>query len=305
MALERETEMKAALTYIGTRYGTDTAQLNSLLVNFRAAEAGIPSARTDAEIDVLIAGLRQIAGQFQKETVSQMNRGYGAWDDLELGMMKATANNPYIEEKKNFYWSTRISGQISDFDTWAQGEQAHLDGLVERGYDTARAQRALDVVVAKRPELQAALESKSEDRVNAAAGTLLALTGDYAVKLKETQQQVPDDARIRFLLEQADRTVVKADRLNTDTILVIIEIGDAEPALSKLKSDLVATRLLLNAGRLEAARKNLLILKKDYTDLAQAYQTLATSANLPPDLQQALAAMSVALHNTADRMEAG
>ena len=118
----------------------------------------------------------------------------------------------------------------------------------------------------------------------------------------EAQQQVPDDSRIRFLLEQADRAVGKADQLNTDTTMVILDIGAAEPALSRLKTDIRATRLLLNAGRLETAKKNLILIKKDFTDLAQGYRDIATSANLPADLSGSLRAIAITLDNAADQI---
>lgn len=301
MALEKDVEMNAALTYATTRYNTDTAKLADLLAGFRKAEAEIPAAATDADIDRLISDLRLLTREFRDELRGQMNTGQGSWAELNGQIALATSNNPYIAEKKNLYWSTRTRGQLSDFDSWAEESQAALDSLKAKGYDIAKAQRALDVTIAKRPELQAALESRDEDKAGDACAMLLPLSLDYTDRVAETEQQVPDDARIRFLLDQADRAAIKAEQLNADTTAVILDIGAADPALTRLENDIRATRLLLNAGRLETAKKNLIIIKKDFSDLAQGYRDIATSANLPPDLSGALRAMAVTLDNAADQ----
>lgn len=302
VALEKDVEMNAALTYVSTRYYTDTAYMSDLLAAFRDAEARIPAARTDADLDRIIADFRQITRLFRNDSQAQMVAGQGSWAEQNSQILKATANNPYIAEKKNLYWSTRTTGQLSDFDTWAKEAQAELNSLKTKGYDTTKAQRARDVTVAGRPDLKAALESRSEERVNAASEVILSLSMDYVSSVEETRHQVPDDTRIRFLLDQAERAVGKADQLNADTMVVILDIGAAEPSLSQLKEDIGATRLLLNAGRLESAKKNMPVIKKDFTDLAQAYRDIASRANLPPDLSRALGAMAVALDNSAGQM---
>jgi hypothetical protein len=295
--------MYAALTYVSTRYNTNISKMAGLYAAFRNAEGRIPAARTDADVDRIITDCQQITRQFRSECRVQMSIGQGSWDELNRGIIQSLSDNPYIEEKKNLYWSVRTHGQLTDFDTWADEAQAELTSLEAKGYDTTKAQRALDVMTAKRPELQAALESRNEDRVSAVSDLILPLSQDYVSRVGEIQQQVPDGTRTWFLLEEADRAVGKADRFNADTTVVLLDIGAAEPALSRLKTDIKATKLQLNAGRLESAKKNLLVIKKDFTDLAQAYRDIATSANLPSDLSEALNAMAVALDNTADRME--
>jgi len=302
MALEKDVEMNAAVTYAATRYNTDTTKLAGLLADFRKAEAEIPTAATDADVDRLIADLQQLTRQFRDELRAQMGAGQGSWSELNAQITRVKTDNPYIAEKKNLYWSTRTRGQLSDFDSWAEEAKAELTSLKASGYDITTAQRALDVTTAKRPDLQAALESRDEDKVSDACARILPLSSDYVDRVGDTEQQVPDDARTRFLLDQADRAVGKAEQLNADTTAVILDIGAADPALSRLKNDIRATRLLLNAGRLETAKKNLVLIKKDFTDLAQGYRDIANSANLPPDLSGALDAMAVTLDNTADRM---
>ncbi|MFA4877587.1 MAG: hypothetical protein WC586_09240 [Methanoregula sp.] len=301
-ALETDLGMNAALAYIGTRYNTDTTQMAGLLAEFRNAEARIPSARTDAEVNSIITNLQQITRRYKSEVSAQMGAGQGSWGELNAQITLATSNNPYIQEKKNLYWSTRANGQLADLDSWAGAVQADLDALRARGYDTTKAQRALDVTLASRPQLQAALELKNEDQVSAAAGNLYILSSDYVARVTETRQQVPDNAGIALFLEEADRIVTRADRLNTDTIRITLDIGAAESDLSRLKNDIVATKRLLAAGKLDSAKKNLLIIKKDLTDLAGAYRDIATTANLPPDLSGALSMTAVSLDNTADRV---
>ncbi|WP_321506136.1 hypothetical protein [uncultured Methanoregula sp.] len=301
-ALETELQMNAALTYASTLYNTNTARMAGLLAEFRDAEAQIPAARTDAEVDSIILNLRKITRQFQSEVSAQMSAGQGSSNELGRQISLATSGNPFTEEKKNLYWSMRSSGQLSDLDSWAGAAQAELTSLNARGYDTTKAQRALDLTTAKRPELQSAFELKDEVKVNAACNTLYSLSSEYVARAGEIQQQVPDDARIWSLLDQADRIVGKADRLNTDTTMVILDIGAADTDLSRLKTDIVATKRLIVAGKLESAKKSLLVIKKDYTDLAREYRGIASTTNLPADLSEALNMMAVALDNAADRM---
>jgi hypothetical protein len=303
-ALEKDLEMDAALTYVSTRYNTDTARMAALLKDFRSAESRISSAPNDASVDRIIADIRQITRQFRDETRIQMGVGQGSWDELNRKIRLATSGNPYIEEKKNLYWSTRKTGQLSDFDSWISNAQTELTSLNAKGYDTARAQRALDVTSSKRPDLQAALDAKDESRAGAAAGLIFNLSSEYVARAGEIGQQVPDDIRIWSLLEQADRAVAKADRLNADTIRITLDLGAAEPALASLKDDVVTTKRLLASGKLETARKNLPLIKKDLTDIAEGYRSIARSANLPPDLAVALNAMAITLDNTANQMGA-
>nr|WP_319377388.1 hypothetical protein [uncultured Methanoregula sp.] len=304
VALDTETRMNTALTYIGTRYNTDTTRMAMLLADLRAAEARIPSAQTDAALDSIISDIRGITRQFQNEAKAQMIVGQGSWNELTPKIELVVSGNPYIEEKKNLYWSTRKTGQLSDFDAWAGTAGAELTSLSAKGYDTTKAQRALDVTVAKRPELQAALEARDENQVSAAASLILGLSQEYVARAGEIGQQVPDDARIRSLLEQADRITGKADQLSSDTLRITLDLGAAEPALSSLKTDITNTKRLLAAGKLETARKNLPVLKKDLTDLAEGYRAIARSVNLPADLSEALNSMAVNLDNTADQMGA-
>ncbi|MDD1687403.1 hypothetical protein [Methanoregula sp.] len=303
-ALDKDVEMNAAVTYCGTLYGSDTTTMSRLLAEFRAEEARIPSAATGKELDMLIAEMRTTTGQFRSETWTVMTKGQGKWDDLEAQIAKARDNNPYIQEKKDTYWAVRKASQLADFDAWVDNGQQILDTLKAGGYDTTSAQRALDVFSSKRPEVEAALTARSELAVQSAGQQILPLSQEFNTKLALVQNQVPDSIRLQFFIDQADRAVGLADGINTELVPIMLDIGDAEPVLSKTKTDLTTARKVLATGNLESTKVPLRLVKKDLVDLAEAYRNIRVSVSLPAALSTELETMVIRLENTADTMGA-
>jgi hypothetical protein len=232
-----------------------------------------------------------------------MTTGYGKWDVLSQQVAEATTNNPYIEKKQQAYWSIRRTNQLNDFDAWTQETQASLDSLEKQGFDTAAAQRSLDVIASKRPNLDAALESKSEDRIIAMNSEILPLTRQLGDQVQEAQAQVSEAERMQFLVDQGFRAVARTDRINYDLTVILLDIGPAESPLINLKTDLEAANWILTTGNLGMANTPFQFSKKDLKDLSMAYRDLASTADIPPDLSATLRAMVITLNNAADQME--
>ncbi len=304
MALTREAEMNAAITYIYPLYGTDTFRLDALVKDFKKQEPLIPMVNSREGFDNLTREMRSITAQFRNESEVQMTRGHGNQNDLSRKTGAASINNPHIEEKKAAYWSTRRTRQLADFDAW-MGSQGSLDLLKKQGYDTAASQRSLDVIASKRPDLVAALESKSDDRILSMNGILLPLTQGFGQQVAETQNQVSDGERIQFFIDQGYRAVSRADAINGDLTVILLDIGPPEPALKKVKTDLTATSRALNTGNLPLAKTPLTLVKKDLKDLSATYRDIANSQNLPANLTASLRSMVITLDTTADQMEEG
>lgn len=304
VALTTEVEMNAAITYIYPLFSTNTTRLNALLVDFKEQEALIPATTTRAGFDGLTNEMRTITAQFRNESGIQMTTGYGKRDVFTQQIGAATTNNPYIDQKQKAYWSIRRTNQLEDFDTWVLDTQASLDLLTKQGFDMAEAQRSFDVIGSKRRDLEAALESKSEDRIADVNRVILPLTRQLGDQVLEAQAQVSEAERMQFLVEQGYRVVNQADIINTDLTVILLDIGPAEPALRQLKIDLAATNRMLATGNLGVAKTPLSLAKKDLKDLSMAYRDTANTADLPPDLTAILRAMVITLDNTADQMEA-
>ena len=303
-ALDRDVEMTAAIPYCETLYGADTVGLNHLLSEFRAEEARIPSAATRADLNVLIADMRNTTTEFRTELDTIISTKQGKWTDLSRDIAAAKYNNPYIQAKKDTYWNVRRANQLADFDTWVLEGQQTLDSKKAQGYDITAAQRALDVFSAKRPDVATALNARSETAIESVNLATVPLSEAFIDQLLTLDTQVPDSGRWNHFIQQGDRVVAEADRINIALIPVILDIGDAEPVLAKTKTDLNTARVLLGSGNLEATKVPLKLVQKDFTDLALAYRDIRNSAALPGNLSTELNTMALRLDETAGEMGA-
>jgi hypothetical protein len=303
VALTRDMEMNAAITYIYPLFETNTTRLNSLYGDFKTEEALIPGTTTRAGFDNLTQEMRSTTAAFRNETEIQMTIGQGKWDDLTLQVRAATTGNPYIEGKAAAYWSVRKANQLSDFDAWLLDAQGSLDLLGRQGYDTAAAQRTHDVIASKRPDLASALDSKSNDQIAAVNLVILGLSQQLGSQVAEIQMGVSGTEKTRFYIDQGYRAVYVADTINNNLTEILLDIGPAEPALKKVKVDLAATDKLLSAGNLALSKTPLLFVKTDLRDLAGTYRDILNTADLPPDLSETLRALIITLDNTSDQMD--
>ncbi|PKL63666.1 MAG: hypothetical protein CVV32_12550 [Methanomicrobiales archaeon HGW-Methanomicrobiales-3] len=303
VAFTTETEMNAAITYIFPLYSTDTARLNALLADYKEQEALIAPATSKRDLENITARLRVITAEFRNESNVQMEIGHGKPDLLSGQVGAATTSNPYIVEREQAYWSIRRTNQVRDFDAWVKESQASLDTLKTQGFDAAQAQRTLDVIGSKRPDLDAALAAKSGERIADINGEILPLTRQLGEQVQEAQAGVSETERMQFFVEQGYRAVAQADQINNDLIVILLDIGPPETSLRQLKIDLAAMDRMLKAGNPSLAKTPFLKVKKDLKDLSMAYRDTANSASLPPDLTAALRIMVITLDNAADQME--
>jgi hypothetical protein len=303
-SLEKETEMKTAIYYVTTLFSTDTTNMSADLAAFQAEETRIPSAASDVDLSTLLDDMKNTTTLFRGETLAQMIAGQGKWDELGRQISAATANSPYITNAQNAYWNTRRTGTLADFDLWVRNSQQVLDGLKAKGYDTATPQRTLDVISSRRPDIQSALESRSEIALATINQQILPQTQAFSGQVIAVQGQVPEGRQQQFFIDQGYRVVERADKINNNLTMILIDIGPADPALTQTKIDLASSQNVLSTGNLEAARTPLRLVQKDLVDLAQAYRDVAHSAALPPALSAELNSMAIRLDNTADQMGA-
>ena len=73
-------------------------------------------------------------------------------------------------------------------------------------------------------------------------GILLPLTQAFGQQVAETQNQVSDGERIQFFIDQGYRAVSRADAINGDLTVILLDIGPPEPALKKVKTDLTGNQ---------------------------------------------------------------
>lgn len=302
VTLTTEVEMNAVISYIYPLHSTNTARLNTLMADFKKQELRIPTTTSREGFQNLTGVTRTITAEFRNESEVQMSAGYGNWNTLALNVREAKTNNPYIDAKQKAYWSIRRTNQMKDFDAWILDTQASLNTLKKQGFDTAAAQRSLDVTGAERRSLDAALESKDEQRIALVNGVILISTQQLSEQVREAQAQVSEAERMQFLMEQGHRAVIRADVINNDLTRILLDIGPAEPALKQLKTDLTATDRILTTGNLGMAKTPFTLVKQDYRDLAMAYRDTASAATLPDDLTTNLRAMILALDKAADQM---
>ncbi len=294
--------MAAAITYIYPLYGTDTARLDSLLAEFRELGSEIPGTTTRDGFDNLTQAMRNTTAQFRDEAAIQMTAGHGKSADLAAQAAKATAGNPWIEDKRKTYWTVRKTSQLAAFDAWAAGAEGSLDTLESRGYDISRARRTLDVIVAKRPDLVAALDSQREDRIAAADTVISPLMEQFMEQTIEAQGAVSEAERMQFMIDQGYRAVYRADSMNGELLPVLLDIGEAEDATRKLKGDLAVANRYLATGNLASVKNPLRLVKTDLKDLSMAYRDIANTADLPAGTTSALRALVITLDSAADQV---
>jgi len=295
-------QMNAAITFVGILYSTDTTQMDRLYQEFLLEKQRIPTLTSKGDLDLQIISLLDVTTRFRNENLIQMANGKGKEADLKAALDAATKGNPYIENQKKTYWDLRANLQMKDFATRIRHARTVLNDLKSRGYDTDSAQRTLDVIASKEPVLRDALVLKSDLKVQSANDEIRDLSVLLADQADASQEQVPKDRKVQFLIDQANRATGVAEILNNELVILILNIGPAEPILAKTRIDLAATQHVLDSGRMDSAATSLLLVKQDFRDLAVAYRGVATSAAIPRTTADTLMAMSILLDNTADSM---
>jgi hypothetical protein len=161
-------QMNAAITFIGTLYSTDTTEMNRIYQDYRVTEKRISTITSKDDLKLLIQDLQEVTIRFRNETGIQLVNGQGKQPDLKVALDESIAGNPYIENKKKAYWDLRANLQMNDLTTRIKLARTVLNDLNAKGYDTAGAQRILDVIASKEPVLKDALVSKSDTNAQSA-----------------------------------------------------------------------------------------------------------------------------------------
>ena len=303
-ALQTDVEMDTAISYCMTLFGTDTRTMSGLLAGFRSEESLIPSATDAAGLDTITADLRAITSQFRNETITQMTKGQGDWSVLNRQISVAKGKNPYITDREDNYWNTRRTTLMGDFDAWILQGQEALDTLKNEGYDTTGAQRSLDLISFRRPDVAAALASRNEIAIRSMNSEILSMSQQFGQQVNDLQGEVSDNTTTGFFIDQVNRAVTRADTINYNLTVILLDISPADSILSKTKKDLASATVLQNSGNFDGAKTPLKLVKKDLTDLAGAYRDLEHSADLPPDLSASLGTMALQLDNMSAQMGA-
>ena len=151
--------------------------------------------------------------------------------------------------KKDAYWATRSTHQLDDFDTWVAQTQKTLDTLQAQGYTVTDTQPYLDRFASLKTDLKSSLMQK----ISTGLIPLRLRSGiaprEISNRIVALQSQVITDTTAEFRIDEADRVIARADRLNNQLVKQILDIGDAEPVLSKTKTDVKMARGALNGGQ--------------------------------------------------------
>ncbi|MHB8164428.1 MAG: hypothetical protein ACYDDV_08765 [Methanoregula sp.] len=302
MAEVSDVEMVAAIAYVETLFGKDTSGMTSIHTDFSKAKSAIGSITSLSELDNHTSLMQETARLFNQETMDQISTHQGKPENLKAQISKAVNANPYIAMKKDAYWSTRSTYHLDEFDAWVSDTQNTLNILQAQGYPVSDTSPYLVRFASLRTDLKASLNTKDFDRAESTAVMIRDRSSEITDRIAALQTQVTTDTTADFRLGEADRVIARADRVNPQLVKQILDIGDAEPVLSKLKIDVKQARGAQNGGQSGLVYNQLQLIKKDYRDLAAAYRDIAVSASLAPGMADILKAMSYSLEETANRI---
>ena len=302
MAEVTDAEMVATISYVETLFGADTSTLSSLHSDFSQAKSAISSLTSLPALNNQTSRMQKTALAFNRETINQTNAHQGKITDLQAQIGKAVNANPYISMKKDAYWATRSTKQLDDFDIWVLQTQNTLNTLQAQGYTVTDTQPYLDRFASLKTDLKSSIDSKDFNRADATALIIRDRSGEISNRIVALQVQVPRDKIAEFRIDEADRVIARADRINKQLIEQILDIGTADPVLYKMKTDVKTAHVALNGGQTGLVSTQLILIKKDYRDLAAAYRDIAVSASLSDGMADILKATSISLEDTADRI---
>ena len=303
MAEVSDVEMVASIAYVETLYDADTSTLTSLHSDFLNDKLSVGSVTSQPVLNNQTARMQKTTLAFNRETINQTNAHQGKIADLKVHTARAVNGNPYIGMKKDTYWATRSTHQLVDFDTWVASTQKTLDTLQDQGFIVTDTQPYLNRFASLKAEVKASLDTKDFDRVDATALRIRDRSSEISSRIAMNQGQVSQDTTAEFRIDEADRVIARAGRMNRQLFEQILDIGAADPALYKMKTDAKLAHGALNGGQMGLVSTQLTLIKKDYRDLAAAYRDIAVSSILPDGMADNLKAMSISLEATADRID--
>jgi hypothetical protein len=303
-AAEQESGMQAAIKYIDSLDGADTAKLTALYREFVTTADTIGSLDTHAGLNAAIRRLIQGGVEFRLEATTQMVAGKGSWSDLRAAIRAGLENDKTkFDALELAYWNIRVSLTLENFQTRVDRAQQVLDALKTKGYITAQPQSTLDAIKVKKGELQAALESRDTDRIRILWTEIHDLSRQLAAQVKDLQIKVPGEKKVQFWINVGDRAIERAGQTMNDLDRLGIDTSSLKPVLGAAKDDLQAAQNAFTAGDLVTAEQALRELRSDLKDLAGMYRKLVKDENLFGKTLKEIRSVAGALDSTADQMK--
>ncbi|MEI7856376.1 MAG: hypothetical protein WCH85_02615 [Methanomicrobiales archaeon] len=302
MAEVSDVQMVAAISYIETLYGADTGTLVSLHAEFSQAKSAIGTVTSLPALSNQTLRMQKAVLDFNRETINQTNAHAGKMADLQAQTGRSVNSNPYIAMKKDAYWTTRGTHQLADFDAWVIQAQKVLVTLQAQGFAITDTQPYLDRFASLKTDLKSSLDSKDFDRVDATALRIKDRSTEITRRIATLPGQVSLDTTAAFRIDEADRVIGRAGRINKQLVEQILDIGAADPALYNLKADVKMAHGAQNSGQTGLVVTQLTLIKKDYRDLAAAYRDIAVSSALPEGMADILISTSITLDAASDRI---
>ena len=302
MAEIADVEMVASITYVDTLIGKNTSTMLSLHDDFRNAKLAVSSIASRPALVTQTSLMQKTVLLFNQETKNQIAAHQGNTGGLQVQIHNALNADSTVALKKDAYWAIRSARQLDDFDRWVIRTQKTLDTLQTRGYPVTDAQLYLDRFTGLRTDLKSSLDAQDLNNADVTALTIRGRSLEIADRIAALQEQVPQNTTAAFRIDEADRVIIRADRINNQLVEQILDIGAAEPVLSRTKTDVNLARSALKGGQAGTVSTQLQLIKKDYRDLAAAYRDIAISASLPEGMAEVLKTTRIALEDTADRI---
>jgi hypothetical protein len=303
MAEIADVEMVASITYVDTLIGKNTSTMLSLHDDFRNARLAVSSIASRPALVTQTSLMQKTVLLFNQETKNQIAAHQGNTGGLQVQIHNAlNAADSTVALKKDAYWAIRSARQLDDFDSWVIRTQKTLDTLQTRGYPVTDAQLYLNRFTGLRTDLKSSLDAQDLNNADVTALTIRGRSLEISDRITALQEQVPENTTAEFRIGEADRVIIRADWINNQLVEQILDIGAAEPVLSRTKNDVNLARSALKGGQAGIVSTQLQLIKKDYRDLAAAYRDIAISASLPEGMAEVLKTTRIALEDTADRI---
>ncbi|MFA6225621.1 MAG: hypothetical protein WC620_05435 [Methanoregula sp.] len=85
--------------------------------------------------------------------------------------------------------------------------------------------------------LKSSLDSKDFDQADITSLMIRDRSLEITDRIAALQGQVSEDKTAEFRIDEADRVIARADRINKQLTEQILDIGDADPVLYNMKAD--------------------------------------------------------------------
>jgi hypothetical protein len=296
-----EAKMLATVDYFASLNG-DTTKLSSILSQFqdKAGQAG--SISTHVGLNNLLRDMTDLVRQFREETRTQMAASKGRPVELMAKMNDAVKSDPQIASLESTYWSTRETNRLADFDTRVSRAQTILDTLKGKGYDTAGPQATLGQISAKRSDLESALASRDNTRIQSVDQSIADLWQTLAQQVRDLQVSVSDDQKVKFWLDAGRRIMGRVDMIDRDLKSLGVDTSTLDPLVTTAKSDLAAAQDSYDSGDITTAKVDLQTFRLDLKNLRDAYRALVAGGKVTGTAADQVQSLANTLDSTTNQI---